>query len=108
MDTGISANDGITNVGTMNVTGIVGVSWQYSTDGGGSWSAAQPSATTTFTPDPGVYVADAVLVRQTNAAGLTSSASPPAGAINFDIVAPTLLSIDDNFPDPGQVADGNN
>src|SRR5690606_14744227 len=26
MDTGISANDGITNVGTMNVTGIVGVS----------------------------------------------------------------------------------
>jgi len=104
-DTGPSGSDGITNVGTMNVSGIVGASWQYSTDGGSNWSAAQAPTTTTFTLGPGTYAEDAVQVRQTNAAGLTGNPGIHAGAITVDTeVFP--LQITDNFPGVGEIADG--
>jgi hypothetical protein len=58
-DSGTAA-DGITNVGTVNVTGVeTGATWQYSTDSGSTWSAAQAATTTTFTLAAGTYATGA-------------------------------------------------
>ena len=40
LDTGASSSDGITNIGTVNVSGLIaGNSWEYSIDGGTTWTA---------------------------------------------------------------------
>src|SRR5690606_20324875 len=87
-DTGASGTDGITNDATVNVTGIVaGATWEYSTNGGTTWS---PGSGTSFELAPNLlYAANAIQVRQTNTAGLTSEAGSHAGTINVDIASPT-------------------
>ncbi len=88
-DSGISNSDGITNIGTINVSGLeTGASWQYSTNSGGSWSAAQSATTTSFSLTPGNYVAGSILVRQSDIAGNTSINGQLA-AVTIDTTAPT-------------------
>ncbi|RZI44302.1 hypothetical protein EGT07_02435 [Herbaspirillum sp. HC18] len=87
-------SDGITNVGTVNVTGVEsGGTWQYSTDGGTTWSAAQPAATTSFTLAAGTYAAGKIRVKQTDLAGNTSTEVQSGAQIIVDAAAPTALTI---------------
>ena len=86
------ATDSITNIGSVNVTGLEsGASWQYSTDGGNTWTAGSGSSFT-LTGDG----AKSVTVRQTDVAGNVSAAS---SALSFTLdgtaAAPTLsLAVD--------------
>jgi hypothetical protein len=60
-DTGSSNSDGITNNGTINVAGLeAGASWQYSTNGGSSWTNGTGTG---FSVAPGSYTTGQVLVR---------------------------------------------
>lgn len=80
-DSGGSASDGITNVGTLHVTGTeTGATVQYSTDGGTTWSSSFAAA----------EGANAVQVRQVDTAGNASAGT----AINFtlDTIAPTAAA----------------
>jgi hypothetical protein len=70
---------GVTSDGFVEVSGLrVGSSWQFSTNGGSSWSAGASSG---FTLPEGTYAAGAVRVRQTDSDGLTSTAAQNAAAI---------------------------
>jgi Ca2+-binding RTX toxin-like protein len=83
-DTGISNGDGITNNGTVNVTGLeAGASWQYSTNGGSSWTTGSG---TSFVLSSGSYNAGSILVSQSDIAGNTS-ANGLLGAITIDTIA---------------------
>ncbi len=85
-DSGSSAGDGITNVGTVNVTGLEsGASWQYSTNGGTSFN---PGTGTSFTLDAGTYAANAVQVKQTDIAGNAGVVGVNAAALKIDTTAP--------------------
>src|SRR6185312_5197065 len=65
-DSGSSTSDHITNVGTLNLSGVEnGAAVQYSTDGGQSWSSS-------FNATEGT---NSVEVRQTDVAGNVSSAA---------------------------------
>ena len=85
-DTGTSASDGLTNNPMINVTGLnSGSIWQYSRDGGSTWTSAIASASTaSFTASEGIH---SYVVQQFDVAGnnATSSAtytldtSPPSG-----------------------------
>ncbi|MFC4170476.1 Ig-like domain-containing protein [Microvirga sp. GCM10011540] len=80
-DSGESASDGTTSEGQVNISGIEGdATWEYSTNGGGSWSAGTG---TTFTVTAGTYTAGAVQVRQTDATGNVSSVGT-LGAVTID------------------------
>jgi len=83
-DSGTSSTDRITNTSTLNVTGLdLGATWQYSLDGGTSWSNGTGTTITGISGD-GVK---SVLVKQTDAAG---NASPASSAFIFtlDTTAP--------------------
>ncbi|MFG6668825.1 hypothetical protein ACGK9R_17235, partial [Halomonas sp. HNIBRBA4712] len=72
--------DGITSNGTVNVLGLVdGATWEYSTDGGASWTDGTGDS---FVLDEGTYAAGTVQVRQTldNATSGTST----LGAVTID------------------------
>jgi hypothetical protein len=89
-DTGSSSSDGITNNGTVNVTGLeTGASWQYSTNGGGSWTNGTG---TSFVLSSGTYSAGSVLVRQSDIAGNTS-ANGQLAAITIDTSAPLASAV---------------
>ncbi|MCX8519606.1 MAG: Ig-like domain-containing protein, partial [Methylophilaceae bacterium] len=85
-DTGASASDGLTNNPMINVTGLnSGSMWQYSRDGGSTWTSAIARANTaSFTASEGIH---SYVVQQFDVAGnnATSSAnytldtSPPSG-----------------------------
>jgi hypothetical protein len=80
-DTGSSDTDGITQIGTLTLTGVeTDATVEYSTDGGGTW-------TNSFTAAEGN---NAVQVRQTDPAGNVSSAT--AFTFMLDTVAPTLTA----------------
>ncbi len=100
-DTGADSGDGITNDGTVVVSGLEnGASWQYSTDGGQSW---QNGSGTSFQLEPGVYEEGAVVVRQTDAAGNSSTGgSLGAVAIDTSVSAPTAALENDT----GAAGDG--
>jgi hypothetical protein len=84
-DSGVSNSDGITNNGTVNVTGLeAGASWEYSTNVGGSWVNGTGSS---FVLSSGSYNAGSVLVRQSDMAGNTS-ANGQLGSIIIDTSAP--------------------
>ena len=71
-DTGTSSTDGITNNGAINVSGLEsGASWQYSTNGGSTWTTGTGSS---FTLAAGTYAANSIQVKQTDLAGNTSTA----------------------------------
>ncbi len=94
-DTGTSATDGITNVGAVNVTGLeAGSTWEYSSNAGATWVGGQGS---NFVLTEGAYAANAVQVRQTDAAGNVSIVGKSAAAITVDssAAAPTLALASD-------------
>ena len=70
VDSGISPSDQISNNGAVTVSGLLsGHTWQTSSNGGASWSAAQAATTTTFKLAAGSYGPGAVAVRQIDLAG---------------------------------------
>ena len=86
-DTGSSASDGLTSDHTLTVNALErGATFEYSTDAGVSWT---DGAGNTFTVQDGVYSANQIQVRQTDAAGNTSSVAQLATAITVDTAAPT-------------------
>lgn len=87
-DTGVSASDGITRDGTVNVGGLEsGAKWEFSTDNGSTWRAGTG---TSFALTEGNYAANVVQVRQTDAAGNVSSVSRLASAVTVDVTAPLV------------------
>ncbi|WP_232464923.1 beta strand repeat-containing protein, partial [Burkholderia ubonensis] len=85
-DSGSSASDHITNVGTLNLTGVeTGATVEYSIDGGHTWSAS-------FSAVEGV---NDVQVRQTDIAGNTSSATSFSFTLDTSAAAPGVaLAVD--------------
>ncbi|MDB4002462.1 type I secretion C-terminal target domain-containing protein, partial [Oceanospirillaceae bacterium] len=94
-DTG--AADGITSDGVMNVGGLdanLG-SWQYSVDGGSTWTTVSDGSTS-FTLSAGTYAADLIRARQIDSAGLSSMITKYSSALTVDVSidAPTLSPAD--------------
>ncbi|WP_157636214.1 Ig-like domain-containing protein, partial [Burkholderia ubonensis] len=86
-DSGSSASDHITNVGTLNLTGIeTGATVQYSVDNGAHWS-------TSFSATEGV---NDVQVRQTDIAGNTSSATSFSFTLDTSAAAPGVALTTDS------------
>ncbi|WP_232450366.1 beta strand repeat-containing protein, partial [Burkholderia ubonensis] len=85
-DSGSNASDHITNVGTLNLTGVeTGATVEYSTDGGHTWN-------TSFNATEGL---NDVQVRQTDIAGNTSSATSFSFTLDTSAAAPGVaLTID--------------
>jgi hypothetical protein len=89
-DTGINKTDGITNIGTVNISGLdAGATWQYSVNGGSNWLAGSG---TSFSVAPGTYGAGSILARQSDLIGNTS-ANGTLGAITIDTTAPAVRSV---------------
>ena len=87
-DNGNSSSDGVTNDGRVAVSGLeTGASWEYSTNGGLNWAAGSGS---TFVLAPGSYPAQAVQVRQTDAAGNLSATTGQLPAVTVEAAAGTL------------------
>ena len=86
------ATDTITNVGTVNVSGLeTGATWKYSTDAGTTWIAGTGTSFT-LTGD-GVK---SVTVRQTDTAGnVGANATTLAFTIDTTVAAPTVALITD-------------
>jgi hypothetical protein len=88
-DTGASNSDGITNKGTVNVSGLeAGASWQYSINCGGTWLTGTGSS---FSLAPGNYGAGSIVVRQIDIAG-NASALGQLGAITIDTTKPVTTA----------------
>ncbi|WP_232453883.1 Ig-like domain-containing protein, partial [Burkholderia ubonensis] len=86
-DSGSSAVDHITNVGTLNVTGVeTGATVEYSTDGGHTWS-------TSFSATEGL---NDIQVRQTDIAGNTSSATSFSFTLDTSAAAPGVALTTDS------------
>ncbi|WP_232445954.1 Ig-like domain-containing protein, partial [Burkholderia ubonensis] len=86
-DSGSSASDHITNVGTLNLSGVeTGATVEYSTDGGHTWS-------TSFSAVEGV---NDVQVRQTDIAGNTSSATSFSFTLDTSAAAPGVVLTTDS------------
>ncbi len=93
-DTGSSNSDGISSVGTVNVSGLEpGATWEYSTDAGNTWTAGTGAS---FTLVAGTYAASALQVRQTDAAGNVSGVGSNAGLIEVDITPPSDVTFTTN------------
>ncbi len=87
--TGVSSTDGIANNGTLNIDNLeVGASFQYSTDGCGSWSIGTGSSLLLAS---GSYAAGNILVSQTDIAGNTS-ANGQLGAVTIDTTKPVTTA----------------
>ncbi|MCX8519231.1 MAG: Ig-like domain-containing protein, partial [Methylophilaceae bacterium] len=83
-DSGFSASDGLTNSGQVNVTGLVGSTWEYQMDGG-AWLAGTGKS---FALTTGIHTYN---VRQTY---LTETATAStAVTYNYDIVGPSAPSL---------------
>jgi hypothetical protein len=90
-DTGRSASDGVTRNGSITVAGLeAGARWEYSVDGGASWSAGSGTG---FTVPAGSYAAGAIRVRQADAANNLSPAAAIAGALIVDTTNPAAPGI---------------
>ncbi|MFP3507556.1 beta strand repeat-containing protein, partial [Burkholderia sp. SIMBA_062] len=86
-DSGSSATDRITNVGTLNLTGVeTGATVEYSTDGGHTWN-------TSFNAIEGM---NDVQVRQTDVAGNTSSATSFSFTLDTSAAAPGVALTTDS------------
>ena len=91
VDSGVSASDGITNNGSINVSGLEpGAGWQYSTDGGAHWSDGAGSSFAL--PGTALYETGAVQVRQIDVAGNVGAAA--ASTANITVGLGTPLDID--------------
>jgi hypothetical protein len=90
-DTGVSATDGITNDGTINVTDLeAGASWQYSINSGSNWIGGTGSS---FALAVGSYAAGTILVRQSDIAGNTSAIGQLGGITIIDSTAAAAPSL---------------
>ncbi|WP_196493450.1 Ig-like domain-containing protein, partial [Burkholderia stagnalis] len=86
-DSGSSASDHVTNVGTLNLTGIeTGATVQYSIDNGGHWN-------TSFSAVEGT---NNVQVRQIDVAGNTSSATSFSFMLDTSAAAPGVALTTDS------------
>ncbi|WP_244104209.1 Ig-like domain-containing protein, partial [Burkholderia ambifaria] len=86
-DSGSSATDHITNVGTLNLTGVeTGATIEYSTDGGHTWN-------TSFNAVEGV---NDVQVRQTDVAGNTSDPASFNFTLDTSAAAPGVALTTDS------------
>uniref|UniRef100_UPI001FC84C03 beta strand repeat-containing protein n=1 Tax=Burkholderia ambifaria TaxID=152480 RepID=UPI001FC84C03 len=86
-DSGSSSTDHITNVGTLNLTGVeTGATVEYSTDGGHTWN-------TSFNAVEGV---NDVQVRQTDVAGNTSAATSLSFTLDTSAAAPGVVLANDS------------
>ncbi|WP_232448866.1 Ig-like domain-containing protein, partial [Burkholderia ubonensis] len=86
-DSGSSASDHVTNVGTLNLSGVeTGATVEYSTDGGHTWS-------TSFNATEGL---NDVQVRQTDIAGNTSSATSFSFTLDTSAAAPGVALTTDS------------
>ncbi|WP_230963699.1 beta strand repeat-containing protein, partial [Burkholderia stagnalis] len=86
-DSGSSASDHVTNVGTLNLTGVeTGAVVEYSIDGGHTWS-------TSFSAVEGV---NDVQVRQTDIAGNTSNPTSFSFTLDTSAAAPGVALITDS------------
>ncbi|WP_230959708.1 beta strand repeat-containing protein, partial [Burkholderia stagnalis] len=86
-DSGSSASDHVTNVGTLNLTGVeTGATVEYSTDGGHTWN-------TSFSAVEGL---NDVQVRQTDIAGNTSSATSFSFTLDTSATAPGVALTTDS------------
>ncbi|WP_157654703.1 Ig-like domain-containing protein, partial [Burkholderia ubonensis] len=86
-DSGSSASDHVTNVGTLNLTGVeTGATVQYSVDNGAHWS-------TSFNAVEGV---NNVQVRQIDVAGNTSSATSFSFTLDTSAAAPGVALTTDS------------
>ncbi|WP_157651757.1 Ig-like domain-containing protein, partial [Burkholderia ubonensis] len=85
-DSGSSASDHVTNVGTLNLSGVeAGATVEYSTDGGHTWS-------TSFNATEGL---NDIQVRQTDIAGNTSAATSFSFTLDTSAAAPGVaLAVD--------------
>ncbi|WP_157648725.1 Ig-like domain-containing protein, partial [Burkholderia ubonensis] len=87
VDSGSSASDHVTNVGTLNLSGVeAGATVEYSTDGGHTWS-------TSFSAVEGV---NDVQVRQTDIAGNTSAATSFSFTLDTSAAAPGVALTTDS------------
>ncbi|KKX33014.1 Ig-like domain-containing protein [Rhizobium sp. LC145] len=103
-DTG-AEGDGVTSNGTVAISGLeTGATWEYSTDGGVSWTTGTGTG---FELEPGSY--PDVRVRQTDAAGNVGEAVS-LGPIIVDTTPPTALTAslqnDTGAAGDGLTADG--
>ncbi len=69
LDTGTSSTDGITTEGKVTISGLTGQPWQYSVNGGTSWTTGTGSS---FVLAAGSYESGKIRVRQTNAGSVTA------------------------------------
>ncbi|MCW5735268.1 MAG: DUF4347 domain-containing protein [Enhydrobacter sp.] len=98
-----SSGDGATSDGTVNVGGLeAGASWQYSTDGGGTWTAG--TGTSFMLLGDGAHEA---IARQTDLAGNQSASSSALSFVLDTMVAtPTLSLATDSASADGITNDG--
>lgn len=91
-DTG-TLGDNISSNGSVTVAGVeTGGTWEYSTDGGTTWTAGSGS---TFTLDAAAYAPSAVQVRSYDAGSNVSTVARNASAIVIDSTSPTLAMTSD-------------
>ena len=108
IDSGVSAIDGITNDGTINVTGLEeGATWQYSLDGGKNWLDGM--GTSFVLPGPTlyqqekIYLEGAVQARQVDVAGNISEAGSLAQAVTIDIRVGSIATVTYAEDDVGSI-----
>ncbi|TYL48409.1 Ig-like domain-containing protein [Marinomonas sp. IMCC 4694] len=95
-DSGISAEDFITQNGELTISGLeTNATWQYSTDGGTNWLAGSGDSFTLASNT--TYVQGTVRVRQFDLAGNESAAWSNASAIVIDneVATPSLRLSED-------------
>ena len=94
--------DGMTNSGVVNVTGLEsGATWEYSTDGGQSWTPGSGSSLTLAAD--GSYN---VLARQTDVAGnLSANSSALAFTLDTQVSVTLALANDTGTPGDGFTSD---
>ena len=92
VDTGSSSTDGITSNRNVNVTlAEAGGTWQFSTDSGGTWTTGSSSSFMLAANQ--TYAANAIQVRQTDAAGNVGAMRGNATAVTVDTTVPTFSSL---------------
>ena len=90
-DTGSASNDGITQNGTVNVGNLeTGATWQYSQNGGLTWTTGSGSSLT-LTGDG----TKSLLVRQTDIAGNTSANKNLTFKLDSTVYTPVLALVND-------------
>ncbi|MFM7075350.1 MAG: hypothetical protein ACKO3G_04700, partial [Planctomycetaceae bacterium] len=89
-DTGVSATDGVTSSGVMNVAGLeANAIWKWSVDGGTTFATGTGKS---FILPPGSYQPGAVILKQIDLAGNESPIGDNAKALAIDPTAPAVQS----------------